>query len=228
MLHLYMEVWPSSSIVPISREHYAHIRARRLRDCEPVKLINGHGDWQDGTLSLQDSTILITKTGYQEPPFKKKYVAFGWCKSQTMDWIVEKSVEMGVTDIIPLLTDYVGHKPKDSDVIKRYERFHAIIRAALCQCGSYYAPVIHPVIAVDNIRTYHPDTAWALLDARGTTPDALQSNTWGVLVGPEGGWSEREYAHMSCWANGIWCVAPHVLRVETAAIAGMTLMNMDY
>ena len=150
-------------------------------------------------------------------------------RGERMDWLVEKATELGVAAILPLLAERSVARPgSGSERVARWER---IAREATAQSERLVVPVISaPVRLADAL----PDLGGTQLMAvaRGAGPGlpevvrGLRSDTARVawLVGPEGGWTPAEVAA----ANDAGAVAvglgPRILRVETAALVGLTLI----
>lgn len=217
----------TETVYPVNKDQLAHMRARRLRDGDTVRLMDGLGNWQDAKVSLTTETLCVIQEGFVKKALRKKYIAAAWTRPQAMDTVIEKAVEMGVTDIIPLVTRYVGTKPLKKEIIKRYSRFDALMHAALSQSLAYHLPQLHQPTDIEGLLLHYPDVAWILLDQKGTSPHSVQEKAdYGVLVGPEGGWSEEEFRILQLHARFTWAIAGNILRTDTAAIAGMTLMNM--
>lgn len=225
MLFLHVDEW-SGDHWKITREQANHIKARRLYDGDEVCLIDGKGKWQKGFLTQQKTLLDLKEAGHSPKPEIRTCLAFGWSRPQTMDWIIEKAVELGVTDIMPLLTEYVGTQPTVDQIQKRTERFQSLASSALCQCEGHYLPTLHAPKSLNQWLQEPTEFTWILLDPTGDTPQKLPEGHIGVLVGPEGGWSERERSSMLLKAQFVWSLSDRILRVETASIAGMALMNL--
>ena len=225
MLTLYLNDWQDT--VSLSPDHLTHIRARRLHESDPIRFTDGAGKWCIGQLALKEKKVYLNQSGHVPKPVIKKYLACAWSRPQAMDCVIEKSVEMGITDIIPLITEYIGLKLSAEDMLKRYNRFSHIMHNALSQCENLHIPQLHSPSTLANLYKNFPHVHWILLHPN--TPQkswSTSSQHYGVLIGPEGGWSSTEYQDMCSWVKTVQSLAPHILRVETAAIAGMTLMNL--
>ncbi|MBQ18320.1 MAG: RNA methyltransferase RsmE [Planctomycetaceae bacterium] len=141
--------------------------------------------------------------------------------------LVEKTTELGIDRLIPLRTDRsVVHPGKG----KCQKMNHAVI-AACKQCGRNRLMAIEPVtawremLAIDNAALIiaHPGESPA-----AETLDQVLSDPPGSLVfcvGPEGGWSETELQAAGNAGAVRVSLGPHVLRIETAAIALAALVT---
>ncbi len=141
-------------------------------------------------------------------------------KGDRQRWLVEKLVELGVTELVPLVTTRSVAQP-NGNAIERLRR--AVIEASK-QCGR------NRLMVIDEARTFDAFlTAAADADTRliAHPPDTNETPaTWTapggdvlVAVGPEGGFTDDEIAHA---VQQLWhkmSLGPRVLRTETAAIA---------
>ena len=148
-----------------------------------------------------------------------------------MDVLLQKTVEVGVARIVPLITARSVARPEAG----RRERWAAIVREAARQCGRADVPGVDgPVDLMDALRV--PDLAprrLALFEREGAPglPAALAGLAPAptvLLVGPEGGWdpAERDAARAAGFI-GVGLGA-RILRVETAAIVAVTLTAAAY
>ncbi len=166
-------------------------------------------------------------------------LAMALVKRQAMDFIVEKAVEFGVTEIIPLKTDRVavGAGPRARPDDSRYQRWQRIIQAAAKQSGQTILPTIGQVTGFDEfldgicrgVRSYAPvffltpnpsgeNFAKVLLERKDLEKKIC------LMIGPEGGWSPREEGKaIECGAIPVR-LADNTLRCETAVVAALALL----
>jgi 16S rRNA (uracil1498-N3)-methyltransferase len=149
-------------------------------------------------------------------------------RGERMDWLVEKATELGVAEIVPVLARRSTVRPEPGS--GRHRRWERVAEAATAQCERgapprVAAPVSLPealarlegpwLMAVE--RRAAPGLAAALVAYRGA--DRL-----GWLVGPEGGWEDREVqAALDRGAVPV-SLGARILRVETAALAGLAVI----
>lgn len=147
-------------------------------------------------------------------------------KGQRADWMVEKLAELGTDAMIPLATERSVSLPSGKEKLARWRR---LAEEASRQSGR------SGVMRIESIRTPNEmlavprdGTVWYLSTAASAAP-ALKTlsqprpNSLGMLVGPEGGWTESEMKQFD--SAGIVAVklAPTILRVETAAVAAAAM-----
>lgn len=152
----------------------------------------------------------------------------GISRGDRMEWVIQKSVELGVTDITPLITERCGVKLSKERWSKKHEQWQKLAIAACEQCGRNVLPVLHqPVIFADWIHlstnqvrlTLHPRAEKAFRHV------AMPATGARLLIGPEGGFSEQEIYQTE--QNGFQTIqlGPRILRTETAAIAAISALQ---
>lgn len=145
------------------------------------------------------------------------------CVADKMDWVVQKSTELGASRIIPLAARRSVMKLDGDRAAKRRTHWQSVAQSAAAQCGRTQVPVIDAVATLSNVMAQwqastSPKTGW-LLDpfADQTLGAATLSGEITILIGPEAGWSDDEEAlARSAGFCGIRC-GPRILRTETVA-----------
>jgi 16S rRNA (uracil1498-N3)-methyltransferase len=145
-------------------------------------------------------------------------VAFSWAKAERTEWAVAKLVELGLDVLTPLVADRTVVRPDRDGATRREARLAKIVREAAMQSRRPFLTQIGTSQTVDAIAARAAASQIALAEPGGG-PISLATPV--VLVGPEGGWSERE---LSLIDNKV-SLGDGVLRVETAALAAGTLLT---
>ena len=161
------------------------------------------------------------------------HLAQALCKGDKMEWIIQKSVELGVAAITPILTDHVAYSVNQMRLQKKQQQWQAIAIAACEQCGRNTIPMIHAPVCfrVFLHRIEHAAMEVVLLDPRAEKnltaylqmPSTKKCTI--ACIGPEGGFSAEEITQ--AYTQQIICVkmGARILRTETAAIAAITLLQ---
>ena len=152
----------------------------------------------------------------------------GVSRGDRMEFVIQKAVELGVSDITPLLTERCGVKLSQERWLKKHEQWHKLIIAACEQCGRNTLPTLHPPTefndwinqSTSQLRlTLHPRAEKAFRHIN-LPPAGVR-----LLIGPEGGFSEHEiFQTEECGFQTIQ-LGPRVLRTETAALAAITALQ---
>jgi len=213
--------------VPLSRDqaHYL-FGVMRLTIGGAVLLFNGRdGEFlalvaeagkRGGTLLCQEKTKPL-----QMPP--DLWLLFAPIKKARTDFIVEKATELGAARIVPVATDFTN-----SDRIRR-DRLQAHTVEAAEQCGGTFVPEVSELLPLEQVlRDWPSDRQLMFCDeglaGDGCQLDGLTKGPWAILIGPEGGFSDRERQRISAMASTYpISLGPRILRADTAAVAAMTL-----
>jgi len=217
---------PVGSIVALDADESHHLRVRRSEEGESVEVRDGAGLLGTGLLERAAAgyAVRITASRVAEPA-RALTLAVGAGDKDRFGWLVEKAGELGVTDVIPIETEFTA------GVASRVRESHlsTLARRALeatKQSGAAWAPRIHaPAPLAAFLALPRQGTRW-LADAGGSRPADPGAGGVTILVGPEGGFSgtERSAALAAGWAPVR--LGPNVLRFETAAVAGAVLAGI--
>ena len=233
---LYAYPLAAGELVVAGDDHHYLFRVRRLRGGDEVTLFDGHGHEACATITTIGATTATLSVGEvsaaRPAPHRAELVMLvALIKGERMDWAVQKLVELGVAEIIPVAAARCVVKLDDARARKRRERLVAIGRAAARQCTRTTVPEIHLVHDLDDALARVAEIPLKLgfwTSARETSlrsrlPDPPPPRI-AVLIGPEGGFTDAEIA--SAEEQGFLAVGlgPRILRAETAAIAAAAVL----
>lgn len=212
-----------------------HMHVLRLQTGDTVTLFNGEGGEALAHItSIEKKTAcLIVKAHVPrevDPPFQVT-LAQAIAGGDKMDWLIEKAVELGVHAIQPLLTEKSVVRLQGERAEKRRQHWQALVIAACEQCGRNRIPQIAPIRSY--IEWVQQDFAECdgkklLLSPRATqslTTLALRATRLTILIGPEGGLSEKEEALALQAGFQDITLGPRILRCETAGMATLAMLN---
>ncbi|MBA3550732.1 16S rRNA (uracil(1498)-N(3))-methyltransferase [Patescibacteria group bacterium] len=165
-------------------------------------------------------------------PEKEVWLFASLIKKDNYEWILEKCTELGVSHFVPMLSDRT--EKKDLNI----ERAHKIIKEASEQSGRGVMPTIHDVRDFKDALTHAQEQNMKflafhvggehfdkekVLNRKSTLEKSLgipqEKNAYGIFVGPEGGWSDKEVNLFKEHGVLVYSLGKQVLRTETAAIA---------
>ena len=221
--------------VPLSQDqaHYL-FGVMRLGVGAAVLLFNGRdGEWRAGVAEAGKRGGILVCTGQtkplQVPP--DLWLLFAPIKKARTDFIVEKAVELGVARILPVQTQHTH-----ADRI-RQDKLQAHAMEAAEQCGATVVPEVAELVGLDKVLTGWDASRRILWCDEGLVGGAFaltgglagRGAPWAVLIGPEGGFSDREQARL----RAMPCVVPislgpRILRADTAAVAALTLWQAAF
>ncbi|HTW65568.1 MAG TPA: RsmE family RNA methyltransferase [Bryobacteraceae bacterium] len=149
---------------------------------------------------------------------------------ERFEWIIEKATELGVEQIVPIEAERT-EKGLRSAAEKRVVRWSRIAREASEQSRRARLPEIGAAMGLADALKIEAGYRYLLEEAEA--PDMLSAlpsakrrgDRVALLLGPEGGWTDRERELI---ASAGWCavsLGPEILRAETAAIAALAIVN---
>jgi len=217
------------STIPLS-ESQAHYFKNVLRRTEgdEIRLFNGQdGEWL-GTLSAlkkKSATATLTKHLIEQPPPEPSiHLFFAPIKKARLDLLIEKSVELGVTDLHAVTTDYTQNHNIKSD------RIHAQICEAAEQCERMTLPQFHGLKPLPQaIQNFNNTIYWACERGDHTPLSQIQPKADSAfLIGPEGGFSQNEIKTLSNTQHLTpISLGPRILRAETAAFMILSHITLN-
>ena len=135
-------------------------------------------------------------------------------KREYMDFIIEKYSELGVTDIIPV----ISNRSLDSLKSSAYERYVQIAKEAAMQCEREVVAEIHHAQKLERIK---PATDENILfhERQGVkSMPAINSKNISMIIGPEGGFTDKEYNYLINVGFKAYTPIDTILKAETAAV----------
>tara|TARA_B110000858_G_scaffold17319_1_gene17493 strand:+ start:31266 stop:31991 length:726 start_codon:yes stop_codon:yes gene_type:complete len=157
------------------------------------------------------------------------HLLLGLSRGDRMDFAVQKSTELGVSDITPVYTEFGEVRLKAERVEKKLQHWQKIAISACEQSGRLDVPVIHSPITLMDLPSSECVNKW-MLEPSGsdTLPQSIRENNIELLIGPEGGFSATEID----WAQGsgfkIVALGSRILRTETAPVAALAILQHKY
>lgn len=226
----------NADIATIAGSEHHHLRnVLRLGIGETIRIIDGKGNVFTATINKIRSELTDAKIEKQEC-HKKTIPSItlfqGLPKQDKMELILQKTAELGVNQIVPIITERSLQKPSEN----RLERWQRIILSAAKQCGRAWIPEINEIQTLQDcsksIHTYECTLILWEKELGQHLQSVLRSKTElksiALIVGPEGGFTENEVKDLI--ENGCIPVkiGSNILRTETAAIAGVAMINYEY
>lgn len=208
-------------------------RVLRARVGDSVAVFNGDdGEFSAEVLRITKATVRLAIRqpidNQSESPLKVHLVQ-GISRGERMDFVLQKATELGVKRITPVLTDYGVVKLDARRAGKRREHWQRVAESACEQCGRVRPPLVDAPVALHRwFAESHGNSTQLLLRPGATNTfadiDAPATKVC-LLVGPEGGFSDKEYSDARAAGFDAVALGPRVLRTETAAVAAMTIVQ---
>jgi 16S rRNA (uracil1498-N3)-methyltransferase len=157
-------------------------------------------------------------------------------KFDRFEWCLEKATELGVTEIIPLLAARTDN-PLAVAAAKRQERWQRILIEAAQQSRRLRPPALKPVLPSEKaFAVYSSHTFKIMLSERRSAsplakvapPSASVPSAATLAIGPEGGWTESEFAAAAAAGFVEGSLGENILRAETAVIASLAVLRFAF
>ena len=209
------------------------VNVLRLKEGDSVVAFNGRdGAWLSKLTAAgkKGATLeTIVQTAHQTPP-SDLWFGFAPLKVGRLDYLVQKATEMGAGVIQPVLTEFTQVRKLRADKLEAY-----VLEAAE-QCEVLTLPTVAPEIELKPLIEHWRETQGLrrllFADEAAASSSPVEQIGWlealpvGVLIGPEGGFSdaERDLLLEQDFVVPI-SLGPRILRADTAAVAALTLVQ---
>ncbi|MGA7814252.1 16S rRNA (uracil(1498)-N(3))-methyltransferase [Caballeronia sp.] len=209
-----------------------HIQVLRLQTGDVLDLFDGKGgEYRAHLLEIGKRTAIVQLNEFvareAEPPYRIT-LAQGVAGGDKMDWLIEKSVELGVSSIVPLTAERGVVRLSSERAVRRQLHWQALVHAACEQCGRNRVPEVSPAkdlhAWLNGLPSAGTDELRLLLSPRaelgfGSLPVAAPAAPITIAIGPEAGFSPGEEAAIVDAGFTSLGLGARVLRTETAGIA---------
>ena len=217
------------ALAPEAAQHVG--KALRLKSGDAITVFDGRGGEYEAILQRIDKDRVEVKVGAWRDAEVEASVAVGLAQglpeADKMDWIIQKAVELGVAWIQPLVCDRSVVRLSGERAARREAHWRRVAVSACEQSGRNRVPEVRPTLGFQSwIAAPSNVPRWMLTPgaeplARRARPDAA----FELLVGPEGGLSDRERDLAASRGCEPVSLGPRVLRTETAPIAALAAIH---
>lgn len=223
----------------LSGEDYNHIRnVLRMKQGEEVLLCDG-GDKEylcaitGFDIEAEQVLLEITDVFGNARELSSQITLFqGYPKGDKMETIIQKAVELGVYEVVPVMMKRCVVKLDDKKASKKVERLNAISLSAAKQSKRGIIPEVKSVMTMKQACEYAANMDLLLLpyeNAEGmeyskqVIADVKPGQRIGIFIGPEGGFETSEVEQIEQLGGKTISLGHRILRTETA---GMTIMSL--
>lgn len=223
----------------LSTSNYRHaIQVLRLKKDRSLILFNGTGGEYHARLtniSKKHASVIIERFDpiERESPLAIT-LALALIKPEKMDYALQKAVELGVTQIQPLITERSVIRLKANQLEKKVKRWQSIITSACEQSGRTHLPHLQsPLPLIDYLS--QPVTTHDNVLRISMLPNATNSLTTlqkpetstqiQLIIGPEGGFTDTEETLLHQSNTKALVFGPRILRAETAVLVGISTLQ---
>lgn len=216
------DVQPGSKSFSFDKEESRHIvKVLRKKEGDTIHITNGKGFLFTSNIIFGNEKkceVTITAEQFFEPMPYALHLAVAPTKmNDRYEWFLEKAVEIGVTEITPLLCEHSERSNFKAD------RFEKILQSAMKQSLQYYMPVLHEPVAFNNFMKETRTGQLFIAHCEETDKKLLKTEikpatVLTILIGPEGDFSTKEIAQALQLGYIPVSLGNTRLRTETAAI----------
>lgn len=223
----------SSSLITLDADESHHLtRVLRLGPGTQVWVFDGIGnEYRCEVIRCHkrstELAILATITNQIESPLEV-VLAQSLVKSDKFDWIVQKSTELGVTRIVPLVVEHSDTRRIEERTEQRLKRWQRISLEAIKQCGRRrLVEIVEPISWPDYCANDQSQLKFILSERNGSkfTEGIEMPSSISLAIGPEGGWSKTEFELGAEQEFVPIHLGTRILRTETAAITAIALVQ---
>lgn len=221
------------SVVELPDNVVRHLNVLRVKNTEEIVLFNGNGKAYPALPEVLEKRrasvrILREEVTDNESPLNITLVQ-AVSAAERMDFTLQKSVELGVAEIRPIISERCVVRLSGERAEKRVARWQEIVVSACEQSGRNIVPKVFPLTTYAQALQQLPQETAKLLMSLNRTQKLSdvrpQSGKVVFMVGPEGGWTEKE--EQQAFDAGFQSVTlgKRVLRTETASLAAIAAMQ---
>ena len=225
-----------NSLITLDDNAFNHlIRVLRMKTEESITLFDGSNQITPAVIHEVNKKTVIVKTANsvldnRESPLNI-HLGQVISRGDKMEFTIQKSVELGVNTITPLLSERCGVKLDQERLEKKVQQWQKIVISACEQCGRNIIPCINPVMKLENWCANLTDSLKLNLHPKaeqGINQLPNDNKNISLLIGPEGGLSNEEISMTHQYQFTDILLGPRVLRTETAALTAITALQVRF
>lgn len=205
----------------------------RMQAGEALELFNGDGNnYAAVIVEVGKKQLVVDIQSSNENPVESPlqlHLGQGISRGDRMDFAIQKAVELGVSEITPLFTERCGVKLDAERLEKKREQWQKIVISACEQSGRSVVPPVHPPVTLEKWLGQTDNCLKLTLDpwTSATIKQLAPTNRLRLVIGPEGGFSDREVAATTLAGFQPVRLGPRVLRTETAALTAIAALQLQ-
>ncbi|OZB04527.1 MAG: 16S rRNA (uracil(1498)-N(3))-methyltransferase [Idiomarina sp. 34-48-12] len=228
--------WGIGETLELEADAANHVgRVLRMNAGQQLELFNGDGSNYAATIIESSKRSVAVQIDHVEANSTESavhiHLAQGISRGDRMDFVLQKSVELGVAAITPLFTERCGVKLSGERLLKKQQQWQKIVIAACEQSGRSKVPTVHTPVSFNQWLTQLPEGLRLTLDPYAEKPLrdlAEKPAKLTLFIGPEGGLSEQEVASASEHDFLPVRLGPRILRTETAALTALSIIQYQF
>ncbi len=232
MSRFFVAPFDGDSIAIVGQDAHHIARVLRMQIGEAVTLCDAHGtDYRCEIISITDGEVRVSvkeRVASATEPTTAVTLYQGLPKSEKMEWIIQKCVEIGITRIVPVSMSRCVVKLDAKDAAKKQARWQKIAAGAAEQSGRGIIPEIAAPISFDDmLRQTASEKTVTFYEGGGAALDTLidvNTRQVSMVIGPEGGFSLTEIEKLQQNGAHIATLGKRILRCETAPLVALSVI----
>jgi len=213
--------------VRIHGEEHHHLIVARVEPNEVIEILDGKGStWTATVVSIgkRETVARISSSRKIQRDPNELILAAALIRIASFELALEKVVEIGVTHIVPFTAERSNVAPGD-----RHDRWMRILIEAAKQSKQYYLPALDAPVSFDEVISMPAKSKIIFAERDGRSlKSALAGSPVMYLIGPEGGWTDRELLRARNAGFHAVSLGTAILKAETAAIVGAALIRYEF
>ncbi|TQV89036.1 16S rRNA (uracil(1498)-N(3))-methyltransferase [Aliikangiella coralliicola] len=218
--------------LPKEANHHC-IQVLRYRVGSEVTLFNGDGfDYHAQISEINGKQGTVTVTSKENPANESPlsiHLFQGIARGEKMDLIIQKAVELGISQFTPIFTERCNVKLDNKRLEKKQTHWQKVATSASEQSGRAIIPVVNSAVNINKLKQDH-ECLNLYLEPKATSrvQDLPKITSLNLFVGPEGGFSNADLQALeSLEIRGIQ-LGPRILRTETAGLASIAVLQSHF
>jgi 16S rRNA (uracil1498-N3)-methyltransferase len=219
-----------------SEELHHLVRVRRAQEGHKFLGLSARGQWFLCRLVKTDtgwSCDVLQEVLEDRESRLQIRLAQALIKRDRFEWVLQKSVELGVAEIIPIRAKRCEVRISAKKEEQKRGRWTRILRESVKQCGRTRIPKLSRITAVPDLARELPESLRLFLDESGgrsmksVLAGPSHPSVCTLFVGPEGGWDEEEREAFQQNQIAPIYLGPRILRSETAPLAAISILQYE-
>ena len=211
-------------------------RVLRLQPGDEITLLDNRGRAFSAELAEVSATCCTVRIIHDFDPQTEPTVHVTLCqampKGKKIDWVLQKGTELGMSALIPMITDRSIVQDASRVDRRKMERWQRILTEAAEQSGRALIPRLEPAVRYDNLLPKLAGDTSVLVAAPASDAiplheiaESLSHETpISMFIGPEGGFSPQEIRLAQEHGATVVSMGPRILRTETAGMAALAIL----
>ncbi|MDR2464525.1 MAG: 16S rRNA (uracil(1498)-N(3))-methyltransferase [Holosporales bacterium] len=229
MIRLYVEHFEKDTVEMSPDQSHYLVSVMRVKSGDCIRIFNERNGEFDALVEIKKRTVFVSpltciKHMQTNNTKREIWLAFSPLKSNLTHFVIEKATELGATTIQPIISDYTQYRHFSVDKCKK------IAIKATEQCERLDVPnIFEAQNFCEFIKTLPPIHWLAAIERTNASHisfDPAKISSVGIIVGPEGGFSEVERNMLTLSTTAI-SLGDRILRSETAALCALSIISLQ-